>query len=86
MSWFLRHLNWALAMVLVVPVLPVVIVYNTLHSDMFLGIYVITWALAIVVTCGWVIKQKGRSLFNMLYLLLTIWGIIYILGLKNREN
>jgi hypothetical protein len=93
-SWFRKHLNWTLVIVCFGPLLPVVIGYKApssaiTSSDTFMGImgiFLIVWAVAIVVTCRWVTMQKGQSLFNMFYLLIFPWGIFHILGLKNLKN
>jgi len=85
-NWFHRHLNWTMTIVGYGPLLPVIIVYCITHSDIFLGIYLTAWALAIMVTSGWVLVQKGRSLGYLAYLIIIPWGPLKIISLDNLKE
>ena len=87
MSWFKQHLNWSLIIIWFVPALLLIPLLNTVSdTNSFLNIYMTVYGLAILVVSGWVLKQKGRSLFNLFWLVLSWIGIIIILCLENRAG
>ncbi len=82
MNWFKRHKFWSSVITLAIMglVLDMVGAINTYE-----WFYTLTLYTAIGGTI-WVIKQKGRSLLNLLWLLLGPIGIIVILCLENRTG
>ena len=91
MNWFKRHLNWTyilailcLAGVNLVLVLIMVGAHNY-ELDWILYIWTPILLLGLVGIPIWVIKQKGRSLWNLLWFLLGI-GPIVVLCLENRAG
>jgi len=65
MSWFKRHLNWTLVIAWLLLSLLACFVLSMIG---WFGI--LAYLLMILVVSGWVLKQKGRSLTNLLWFLL----------------
>ena len=89
-GWFLRHLNWTLILgVYLVCVLFYVFVaavgVDEVATSVFgvFGILFIIWFCYLVV---WNLKHKGRSLWNLLYLLIPQFGFIVFLCVNNRDQ
>jgi len=82
MNWFKKHLNWTLAITwlsFIVLVLPTAVADTpTPYLIMFT-----TWAVMVVGVSGWVLKQKSRSLWNLLWFLIA--GIV-IIFLENKAS
>jgi len=92
MSWFKRHLNWtyilAILCALIINLALVLIMASAenYELDWLLFVDYPILLLAFIGVAAWVIKQKGRSLFNLFWLLLSWIGIIVILCLENRAG
>lgn len=96
MNWLRRHLNWTLALTWII-CLPVGVfcvnlfrfaILSTLTASgisIILGIVAFTCGVLILWTTIWVIRQKGRSLLHLFWLLLPL-GFIAILVLENRNK
>ena len=94
MNWFRKHLNWTLVLTWVI-FLPAGVLsahlfrYSILSPTTSSGFPVMLGAVAVVsvvviwVATIWVIRQKGRSLLHLFWLLLPL-GFIAILVLKNK--
>ncbi len=82
MNWFKRHKFWSSVIILTIMglVLDMVGTINTYEWFYTLTLYTVIGGEI------WVIKQKGRSLLNLLWLLLGPIGIIVILCLKSRTS
>ena len=94
-NWFRRHLNWTLVLTWLI-CLPVGVVcvnifrFTILSTLTISGVSIILGIIAF--TCGvliwwatiWVVKQKGRSLLHLFWILLPL-GFIAILCLENKS-
>ncbi len=101
MSWFRKHLNWTLFFSLLsAPIMHVIIiiVWLMLEDYSIIGKHIGYDNLAIYPTIpfhlffllivpAWFLVQKGRSLWNLLYLLLGLAiGYIVILCIENKRR
>ena len=85
MDWFKRHLNWTILIVLLVSsFLAFFAIFLESGGLFFIGL--IIWMLMGKRVCGWVLRQKEQSQWNLLSLLLG-WGIglILIISLQNKR-
>ena len=85
MDWFKRHLNLTIFIVLLVAILlSFFAIFAENGGLFFFGL--IIWVLLGILICSWVLKQKERSQWNLLVLLLG-WGIglILIMYLQNKK-
>jgi len=91
-SWALKHLNWAFILYSWLALLPVYVILLTgshLGNDIVLFIGIMGCFLAVVSSwylAVWNLKHKGRSLWNLLYLLLGGIGSIIFLCVQNRDQ
>ena len=100
MSWFSRHLNWSFVLGLLVANIVAGIVGFLTFFLLFLLFPYGSWEtlevpVRVVVTLlclvwtflvgSWVLKHKGRSQWNLLWLLLPWIGLIVFLFLENRK-
>lgn len=84
MNWFKRHLNWTILIaVLVGPILvfPAVFVETAFAPLIMFIIHL----MILVIVCGWVLEQKGRSSWNLLWLLSGV-GIIIFWTMDNLKG
>jgi hypothetical protein len=95
--WFKKHLNWTYVFaILIAHIIYAVLIFVVLRIllsldmyELFYGSIYIAGALMMAAVWGvgaWVISQKKRSLFNLLWLLLGIIGIIIILCLHSQND
>ena len=91
-NWARRHLNWALVLyswLALMPYFVVLMIGGSLGSDAIMGIGVafalpaMFWGWYLMV---WNLKHKGRSLWNILYLLIPWVGGIVFLCVGNRDQ
>jgi len=93
MKWFKRHLNWTMGLTWLVciplgiisaNILRLAILWNELSSPLTVIFVIIAFICGVLfwVATIWAIKQKGRSLFHLFWLLLP-FGFIVLLVLKN---
>ena len=83
MNWFKRHLNWT---ILIAAVVGLILPFSTIFAETATPyvIMLIIQAVIVVGVCGWVLKQKGRSLRNLFWLLLGwLIGIIILMSMDN---
>lgn len=96
MNWFRRHLNWTLSITWLVCVPTATLCVNLLEYSIYenlsvtapaliAGIFALVCVIMLWVVTIWVIKQKGRSLFQLFWCLLPL-GFIAILILKNHNK
>ena len=84
MNWFKRHLNWTILIVFVIGlILPFSIGFAGM--EILSIILFIFQAVILIIACAWVLKQKGRSLWNLLWLLVGWLGIFLFLGMDNLK-
>ena len=87
MSWFRRHPNWTLIIVVFgyanLVMLPAFILAP---SDSIYWFGSISYLVIILVTSAWNLRSKKRSLGHLLWLLLSWVGIIIILCLANKTG
>ena len=87
MSWFKRHLNWTYVLSWLAICAIAIIAGILINVDSEIGIIllivdvIMVWYVTI-----WTIKQKGRSLWNLLWGLLGIPLPIVVLCLKNKKR
>ena len=101
MNWFKRHLNWTLFLSLMsAPIVHIIIImiWLALEDSGIIGNHIGYDNLAIYPTIPfhlfflllvpiWFLRQKGRSLWNLLYLLLgLVIGYVVIFCLENRRR
>lgn len=82
-NWFKRHLNWT---ILIAAVVGLILPFSTIFAETATPyvIMLIIQAVTVVGVCGWVLKQKGRSLRNLFWLLLGwLIGIIILMSMDN---
>lgn len=90
-NWLKNHLNWALVLglalvfLLALLFMPLWLFIGETGETIFYGYVLISPFLALAII-GWHLRQKGRSLFNLFWLLLTTIGIIIILCLENKRK
>ena len=90
-GWFKRHLNWALIIALIV-FGSVIVAGDELvgEGDRLAGLVMMWVGIPLcLASYAWVIKQKGRSLWCLLYILLNpVFGLgtIIVLCLENRAS
>lgn len=63
MNWFEKHLNWTYVLVYVLIIAVRFLVVAVGGSDLFFGIIYIVGIVFILIVSGWIIQQKGRSLW-----------------------
>jgi len=91
-DWARRHLNWALILYSCLALLPfyvVVVVGGLLGSDAVIGVGAVFAFLAVFwgwYLLVWNLRHKGRSLWNLLYLLIPWVGGIVFLCVSNRDQ
>jgi len=96
MNWFGRHLNWTMGLawlvciplgIISVNILRLAILWNELSNPLTVIFSIIAFVCGVLVwwVTIWVIKQKGRSLLHLFWLLLPL-GFIAILVLKNHNK
>ena len=86
MNWFKRHLNWT---ILIAAVAGLILPFSTGFAGMAIlsMIMLIVQAVMVVGVCGWVLKQKGRSLWNLFWLLLGWWlGFFILMSMENVKG
>lgn len=94
LNWFERHLNWTLVLtwLAIFPIGFIVgfimfMFYPYISDESIGGLSVIVGLTWILLTNGWVIKKKRRSLWWLLVVFIPfIWGLIILLCLKNRSQ
>lgn len=90
--WFKKHLNWTYILAILIALIIYVITSVTAesyHLDWLWNISMFAFFILLLAVIGvgaWVIKQKGGSLFNLFWLLLSWIGIIVILCLVNKRG
>ena len=89
-DWMLKHLNWTLVLffLLIYPVFIItfILVETTGNEDWFYLMFLdLPWIAGIWYLLVWNLKHKGRSLWNLLYLLLP-FGAIVFLCVRNQEQ
>ncbi len=94
MNWFKRHLNWTFVLVgtginiilfgIFMPFL-INVEGDSLFYSPIATIYGILYYVAPMILGGWVLKQKGRSLWQLLWWF-TGFGGIAILVLENKSE
>ena len=91
--WSRKHLNWALVLysmavtVVTVPIMLVSALGDNFESSQSVVLYVLFVAVNIIFQwymCIWNLKHKGRSMQNLLYLLIPYIGGIAFLCVGNR--
>jgi len=85
MSWFRRHLNWALILVWVGCVLSLNL------GILVMDVSILPWlcGLCVVVvyfTAGWVLRQKGRSLWWLALLGLGLVVALFLEGARETNG
>lgn len=90
MNCFRRHLNWTLVfgwvMTMWLFIMPAVFEFHFGGGDIAAIYMWLVVSMGVVIT-AWALKQKGRSLFNLFWLLLSWIGIVVILCMrKEAEN
>lgn len=87
MTWFKNHPNWTAILMMFVTTnlifLPLSIAMG--NTDQFFNVAVPLYGLVLLLINGWLLKQKGRSLFNLFYLLLSWIGFVIVLCLENKK-
>ncbi len=88
MNWSKRHLNWTCVLgyplgIVVLLVVSYLVGITGQTENTTIGVGVAVAIIAKVVLDGWVIRQKGRSLWWLLFLPLSGWGLP--LWLENKK-
>ena len=91
MNWFRRHLNWTMVLAILAqfPIGYIVgsfiqVVNPYVSTGIYYAlVYLVTLAWLFVIA-GWVLKEKRRSLWNLLWLIVPYVGLIVFLCLENR--
>jgi len=86
MNWFERHLNWT---ILIATVVGLILACSTVFAEtetLFL-LMLIVQATIVAPVCGWAVKQKGQSLWNLLWLLCGwLIGILILMSMENLKG
>ena len=92
MNWFGRHLNWVtvLSWVALYPLgyisgMLILSISPYMSTGVYYSIVYIVAALWLFGIDGWVLRQKSRSLWNLLWLPVPFGWIIF-LNLENRSD
>lgn len=83
-TWFLQHLNWSAILFYLFIALPIMILSSIGDGNQSIILYYLSLALTLYILL-WNIKHKGRSAYNLLYLLLPV-GWLVILCIRNRSQ
>lgn len=90
-EWYIKHLNWVVVLYwwLTIPLYIVTIIVGSMFGDsvsfnLWLASWII-WLAGMFYMLIWNLKHKGRSAFNIFYLLLPFGSIIF-LCISNREQ
>jgi hypothetical protein len=90
-SWFNRHLNWTMILtwVILVPFSlflanggKLTVSFDTFTEHLFMSVIALVLIAIFVLIIMWAIKQKGRSVFHVFWILAP-FGFIVLLLLKN---
>ena len=93
MNWFQRHLNWTMVFAIlaqlpigyIVGLLTVLVNPYVSTAVHYAIVYLITIAWVFVIG-GWVLSEKNRSLWNLLWLIVPYIGLIVFLCLENKRQ
>jgi hypothetical protein len=91
-NWFEKHLNWV-AVFSYIGLYPlgyaigwlIVSIYPYMSTELYYAIVYIIAAIWLFCICGWVLRKKRRSLWNLLWLIIP-FGWIVFLCLSNKAD
>ena len=87
LNWFQRHLNWASLLAVLVSY-PLAFlsgfIFSGLGTDSVYGLAIVINLLWLFITHGCILRQKNRSLFFLLVLVIPLGWIIF-LALENKN-
>jgi hypothetical protein len=90
-NWFNRHLNWTMILtwVILVPISlflanegKLTVSFHTFTGNMIMSVIASVLIVVFILITMWTIKQKGRSVFHIFWILAP-FGFIVLLLLKN---
>ncbi|MFC2044285.1 hypothetical protein ACFLT8_03710 [Chloroflexota bacterium] len=86
MNWFERHLNWTLIIIFLLTLL--FVYFASFAEDSSIMFYTfVAHCVIITGTCDWVLERKGRSRWDLTYLILIYpLGIITVMLRSNKRD
>ena len=85
LNWFQRHLNLTLVIVVIGGWLLCYVVAMAMARPLPPVLFFV-WIAVTFGISGWVLQEKGRSLWNLLWFLLNFIGLIVFLCMENKRQ
>ena len=86
-DWCKRHLNWTYVFGRILIITALLLVFGVDYVDTDSGLWLLVGldTLTTMLLCGWILREKGRSLWWLIFLFVSRMGFLVLL-FKNKRG